>query len=113
MFGSSFRFRQKCQQLPGNLTYSHVGLHSDRLAGLCTHISPAARSGEDCAIYSSERSVSQAGTVVNLFPSVGTDKKISSRRLREEIFCAGNRTLGGGHREAVTPGNLGEKNRNG
>ena len=36
MFGSSFRFRQKCQQLPGNLTYSHAGLHSDRLAGLCT-----------------------------------------------------------------------------
>ena len=58
-------------EMPAAFGYSDLSafrrLHSDRLAGLCTHIPPAARSGEDCAIYSFGRSVSQPDTVVNPF----------------------------------------------
>ena len=58
-------------EMPAAFGYSDLSafrrLHSDRLAGLCTRIPPAARSGEDCAIYSFGRSVSQPGAVVNPF----------------------------------------------
>ena len=58
-------------EMPAAFGYSDLSafrrLHSDRLAGLFTRIPPAARSGEDCAIYSFGRSVSQPGAVVNPF----------------------------------------------
>ena len=56
-------------EMPAAFRYSDLSairrLHSDRLAGPFTRISPAARSGEDCAVCSSERSVPQHGAVVN------------------------------------------------
>jgi len=55
-------------EMPAAFGYSDLSafrrLHSDRLAGPFTRISPAARSGEDCAVCSSERSVPQPGAVV-------------------------------------------------
>ena len=58
-------------EMPAAFRYSDLSairrLHSDRLAGLCTHIPPAARSGEGCAMYSCVFSVAQRSKVVNLF----------------------------------------------
>ena len=81
MFGSSFRFRQKCQQLPGNLTYSHAGLHSDRLAGLLTRfpfnhyalILPEAAEGGSKPIAGAKVSINSG---ITKFFSKKTQKKI-------------------------------------
>ena len=58
-------------EMPAAFRYSDLSairrLHSDRLAGLCTRIPPAARSGEGCAMYSCIFSVAQRSKVVNLF----------------------------------------------
>ena len=71
-------------------------LHSDRLAGFCTHIPPAARSGEDCAVCSSERSVPQHGAVVNA-PArhVQKLKKSPPGGYGRRFFRAGKPHIGG------------------
>ena len=87
-------------EMPAAFGYSDLSafrrLHSDRLAGLFTRIPPAARSGEDCAVCSSERSVPQHGAVVNA-PArhVQKLKKSPPGGYGRRFFRAGKPHIGG------------------